>query len=250
MTIYYFHDLENAMNVHVSKFKFAWKRTLLLSAAAALTVSLAHAQSKPGMELEASSVSSAGSATFMTYVPVKNAKGEVHYKDLEIQYSVDEQGSVSVAPGFPKISDSKLPFPDRFRAGTYKDSFGLKYLVKGPAEVEGGRSYWQLSFVSGQKDRNSNPLDGALEISWVTGPVSGHPDAALPVKEEVKIPPYTLGHIGVNTLQTFMPSRQFTWLTVSVQAVADQLVIHGFKDLGARNPATMVLQRCASENCR
>ena len=120
---------------------------LVMAASVSMT---AQAQTSPGMALENSTIAGAGNVISVTRVPVRNSTGVVSYKNIDIQFSIDNAGAVTLAPTFPKISTSAAPIPSSFKAGTYKSADGLKYTVTGPSIFSASRVAWRLDLVAGQ----------------------------------------------------------------------------------------------------
>jgi hypothetical protein len=207
-----------------------------VSIAAALVSGAAYAQS---MTAEGGTTATAGNTVSMTRIPVKTSTGAILFKDIQIQFTVDNLGNTTLSAGFPKITVSPPPIPSAFKAGTYKDIIGRKYLVSGPAIIPGGRVMWQI--------QETAPAGFVFEASWATGAVTGHPFQAQLNRNKIISTLYTWGVVG--------KINSFTVFTLNVtdvlgaQQIGNQLIFHLYNDFNAIETSTAILTLCATAAC-
>ncbi len=209
---------------------------LLCAAALLAACGAASAQS---MTAELGTTAAAGNAVSMTRIPVKTSTGTVLFKDIQIQFSVDNLGNTTMAAGFPKVTASAV-IPTAFKAGTYKDIFGRKYLVSGPAPITGGRTMWSIQATA--------PAGYIVEASWATGAVTGHPFQAQLTRHKITSTLYTWGVIGaINNFQPFFLNVDEA---IGVQQIGNQLVFHLYNTPTSNaETGTATLTLCATSAC-
>jgi hypothetical protein len=203
---------------------------------AAFTSGTASAQS---MTAEGGTTATAGNTVSMTRIPVRTSTGTVLFKDIQIQFTVDNLGNTTMSPGFPKITASPPPIPSAFKAGTYKDIRGRKYLVSGPAIIPGGRVMWRI--------QETAPVNLIFEASWATGAVTGHPFQAQLNRNKITSMLYTWGVVGaINEFNTFFLNLNDV---LGAQQIGNQLVFHLYNDFTAVETSTATLTLCATPAC-
>jgi hypothetical protein len=207
-----------------------------VSIAAALLSGAVYAQS---MTAEGGTTATAGNTVSMTRIPVKTSTGAVLFKDIQIQFTVDNLGNTTLSAGFPKITVSPPPIPSAFKAGTYKDILGRKYLVSGPAIIPGGRVMWQV--------QETAPAGFVFEASWATGVVTGHPFQAQLNRNKITSTLYNWGIVGkVNSFTTFTLNVNDV---LGAQQIGNQLIFHLYNDFTAIETSTATLTLCATAAC-
>jgi hypothetical protein len=196
--------------------------------------------SAQSMQAEGGTTATAGNTVSMTRIPVKTSTGAVLLKDIQIQFTVDNLGNTTMSAGFPKVTTSPAPIPSSFKAGTYKDSFGRKYLVSGPAVIPGGRVMWRLQATA--------PTSYIVELSWATGAVAGHPFQSQLTRNRITSTLYAWGVVGtINNTSPFYLDRDDV---VGAQQIGNQLVFHLYNDpVSNAETQTATLTLCATTAC-
>lgn len=192
------------------------------------------------MTAEGGTTATAGNTVSMTRIPVRTSTGTVLFKDIQIQFTVDNLGNTTLSAGFPKITASPAPIPSAFKAGTYKDIFGKKYLVSGPAVIPGGRVMWRI--------QSSAPAGYVFEASWATGAVAGHPFQSQLTRNKITSTLYAWGVVG--TINNFSPFFLNVDEVVGAQQIGNQLVFHLYNDpVSNAETGTAQLTLCATTAC-
>ncbi len=175
----------------------------------------------------------------ITRVPVINSAGTVTYKDLTINFVVDNAGTLTFGPSTIAASPSLIT--SGFKAGTYKDTRGNKYAVTGPSVIPGTtRTAWSLTFTTG-------PDAAQFSMSWVTGPIAGHPNQSSLTARSITTTAYSWGTVGVEQIKSsYFPF--YNWgnnaqVVGAVQA-GDQLVFHLFYNYDNIEDDSVSLQFC------
>lgn len=192
------------------------------------------------MTAEGGTTATAGNAVSMTRIPVRTSTGAVLFKDIQIQFTVDNLGNTTLTAGFPKITASPPPIPSAFKAGTYKDFLGRKYLVSGPAVIPGGRAMWRI--------QQTAPAGLVFEASWATGAVAGHPFISQLTRNKITSTLYAWGVVGANN--NFNPFLLNVNEVVGAQQIGNQLVFHLYDDpVSNAETGTVQLTLCATAAC-
>jgi hypothetical protein len=191
------------------------------------------------MQAEGGTTATAGNTVSMTRIPVKTSTGAVLFKDIQIQFTVDNLGNTTLSAGFPKVTVSPV-IPTSFKAGTYKDIYGYKYTVSGPAPIVGGRTMWRIQRIT--------PAGYIFEASWATGAVSGHPFQTQLTRNKITSTVYTWGVVGASNDVTLF------YLNINeilgVQQIGNQLVFHLYNDpISNAETGTAQLTLCATTAC-
>lgn len=171
-------------------------------------------------------------------VPVINSAGAVSYKDVTINFTVDTAGTLTA--GTTTINASPNLVTSGFQAGNYKDARGNIYQLAGPSVIPGTtRTQWSLAFVSGPDGRH-------LSITWVTGPISGHPNQSSLIARNITSTAYSWGILGsIDAATTSFPFYQWgdEGDVVGAAQAGNQLVLHLFDDLNNTEDQSMSLQK-------
>ena len=192
------------------------------------------------MTAEGGTTATAGNAVSMTRIPVRTSTGAVLFKDIQIQFTVDNLGNTTLTAGFPKITASPPPIPSAFKAGTYKNIVGGKYLVSGPAVIPGGRAMWRI--------QQTAPAGFVFEASWATGAVAGHPFISQLTRNKITSTLYAWGVVGaIDRRDTFKLNVNEV---VGAQQIGNQLVFHLYDDpVSNAETGTVQLTLCATAAC-
>ena len=213
-------------------------RRMILAAVVAVVCG-SGAVSAQSMQAEGGTTATAGNTVSMTRIPVKTSTGAVLFKDIQIQFTVDNLGNTTMSAGFPKITTSPPPIPSAFKAGTYKDSRGRKYQVSGPAIISGGRVMWTI--------QETAPAGVIFEASWATGAVVGHPFQAQLTRNKITSTLYAWGVVGaINSFNTFFLNVNDV---LGAQQIGTQLIFHLYNDFTAVETSTAALTLCATSAC-
>jgi hypothetical protein len=175
-------------------------------------------------------------------VPVIDSAGTVTYKDLTIDFDVSSVGELNMSAYNPTITASPALITSGFKAGNYKDARGNKYAVTGPSVIPGTtRTTWSLAFVTGADASQ-------FSMSWVTGPITGHPNQSSLTARSITTTAYSWGIVGaVSPISGLFPFNG--WLNANVVGAAqagDQLVLHYFKAGDNIEDASVSLTYCTT----
>jgi hypothetical protein len=149
-------------------------RTRILLVLVPLTALIGHAQNlqPPYALLQYSSLTGSGNTITATEIPVVAANGMTVYVNLVIQFNVDTNGVLSIAPNYPALTPAPTILTSGFRSGTYLGpstySAGKALInVAGPGATDGGATQWSLSAASG-----ANPCMFPTSATWYVGPLA------------------------------------------------------------------------------
>jgi hypothetical protein len=122
---------------------------VLAVVASALAV---RAQTTPSALFQNSTLTGTTNTINVTQLPVVTSTGKIIYNNLVIQFDVADDGTITVASGYPKITPAPTPIAFGFEAGNYFGGgaqSGYAVTVGGPGVVQGGSTEWSLSASSG-----------------------------------------------------------------------------------------------------
>ncbi len=171
---------------------------ILTSAAAAVS----HAQAQdaqpqttptpPYVLFQDSTLTGSGSTVTASRLAVVLATGTI-YEDVTMQFDVDAQGNLTVAPGYPQIVPSATPIVTHFRAGTYvgpSTILGGKatITVSGPGAGPGGTTEWTIAAQTG-----ADPCTYPSSATWYVGPLANNPLASRLQKIGITFAGYSYG---------------------------------------------------------
>lgn len=110
-----------------------------------------------------------------TRVPVVTDTGTTIYKDVTLQFDVDQDGNLTLSSDFPQVVDSAAALVLSFRSGTYVGPGTVlngkaSVEVNGPGVSEGGATTWSLA-ASSSADVCTYPSSA----TWYVGPTSNNP---------------------------------------------------------------------------
>ena len=100
------------------------------------------------------SLTGSGNTITATQVPVVTATGVTVYENLTLQFNVDSNGNLTLAPGYPQSIPAPAILTSGFKPGTYVGPSNVlagKALitVSGPGVSAGGATTWSLSAAPG-----------------------------------------------------------------------------------------------------
>lgn len=125
----------------------------------------------------------------VTRVPVRNSAGAIRYYDVALTFSVDAAGRLTLNNAATRITPSPELVVGAFRPGIYtQGSFSCEYEVGAPGVAGGGRVTGALG---GSLDCSSD-----LNVSWVTGPIAGHPNESALRAAGITFQGYAWGVVG------------------------------------------------------
>jgi hypothetical protein len=127
--------------------------------------------------LQNSTLVGSGNTLTATQIPVVLSTGTV-YVTLEIQFSVDSKGDLTISSGYPQTVAAPRPQVSSFAAGSYVGPSTIDYgnaliTVSGPGVTQGGPTMWSLSASSG-----ANVCTYPGSATWYAGPISSNPLAS------------------------------------------------------------------------
>jgi len=179
----------------------------------------------------------------VTRVPVISSTGAVTYKNVTIDFEVSSTGVLTLAPFSPIIAASPSLITSGFKAGNYRDGRGNKYAVTGPSVIpETTRTAWSLALTSG-------PDASQFSLSWVTGPIAGHPNQSSLAARSITTTAYSWGIVGSESLITgsfpFIQWGNNGYVAGAAQA-GNQLVLHLFRNLDNLEDGNVSLTFCTA----
>lgn len=179
---------------------------------------------------QSSSIVGVGKNIHVTRVPVRDNAGRIQYHDILIPFDVD--GSGNLFPGTPEISLSPRLVVGSFNAGTYIGPSGYRYTVGGPGPAPAGRTSWSLTTGS-----------ISFHVSWITGPIKGHPNEAQLRTAGINYSGYSWGTVGSSQIGSFRSGN-----IIGAVQTGNQLVLHNF---GSDNieDTSLVFTLCATPSC-
>lgn len=155
--------------------------------------SVARAQPQPPYALfQFSTLTGSGTTITATQVPVVIGSGITVYVNLTMQFNVDANGSMTLAPGYPQVVAAPILLSSSFLAGKYvgpSSILGGKVTatVSGPGVSDGGASVWSLNATS------SDPCTYPSSATWYTGPIVSSPVAARLTKAGITSTAWSYG---------------------------------------------------------
>jgi len=143
-----------------------------------VTVVRAQSANGPYSLFQFATLTGSGNTITATRVPVVTAAGATLYKDVTIQFEVDSDGNLRLAPDNPQVLDAPALVVSSFRAGSYVGPGSVlngktPVFVDGPGATDGGATSWSLSAGSGA-DKCTYPSSA----TWYAGPIANSPVAA------------------------------------------------------------------------
>jgi len=143
----------------------------------------AQAASIPQAFAESAIMGGSGNRVSISRVPVRNSLGVITYKDVVVLFSVSPTGVLTMSAPF--ITASPAILSSTFIAGRYKLD-GDIFTVTGPGVAPGGRTIWSIA----------GPSTCALNASWTTGPIAGHPQQVRLNDAQISYQGYSYGVTG------------------------------------------------------
>jgi hypothetical protein len=139
---------------------------------------LAQSPKPPYALFDQATLTGSGNTITATQIPVVTGTGAVVYLNATLQFNVDANGNLSIAPGFPQVAAAPALLTGNFKAGKYvgpANIFGGKaaIIVSGPGVTDGGATEWTLTAAPGS-DTSTYPGTA----SWWVGPIANNPYAA------------------------------------------------------------------------
>jgi hypothetical protein len=171
-------------------------------------------------------------------VPVSISTGVIKYYDVALTFTVDSAGRLVLNTTATKITPSPELTVGAFRPGIYEDSGDCEYTVGAPGVAGGGR-------VSGSLGGGSGCFD-ELSVSWVSGPIAGHPNEAALRSAGITFQGYSWGILG----EAHGDWVDLGWAPgdlVGVVQSGQQLTVHNFGN-DNREDSSAVFTFCSS--CR
>ncbi len=164
----------------------------------------------------------------VTRVPVVDSAGKTAYKDVTIDFEVDEAGTLMLAPFSPTIEAAPSLVTSGFKAGNYKDTRGNTYKLAGPSVVPGTtRTMWSLSLAVATSDASF------FSMNWTTGPIAGHPNQSSLTARNITSTAFSWGIVGDgHAAISYFPFYGWNYgEVVGAAQVGNQLVLHLFENL-------------------
>ncbi|HEY4260670.1 MAG TPA: hypothetical protein VGM98_10930, partial [Schlesneria sp.] len=84
----------------------------------------------PYAQFQYASLTGSANTITATQIPVITAGGVVVYENLSLQFNVDANGNLTIAPGFPQIIPAPTILTSSFKTGSYA----------GPSTILGGKA--------------------------------------------------------------------------------------------------------------
>lgn len=116
---------------------------VFLLAAMCVFAAAAQTQQPPYALLQQATLTGSGNTITATQIPVVTASGVVVYVKAAIQFNVDANGNLTVAPGFPQMTAAPSTIVSNFKAGRYV----------GPSNVLGGKAALVIASAATSPER-------------------------------------------------------------------------------------------------
>jgi hypothetical protein len=208
--------------------------------ASALSISALNSYAAtPTAYFQSSVISGSDNRINVSRVPVVDASGKISYKDVTINFTVDNNGVLLDEPA--TISKSPILVTNGFLAGNYKDNHGNKYVVSGPAVVtDSNRSAWSIALVSSPKTESSQ-----FSLNWITGTVTKHPNQASLNQRKITSTAFSWGTMGENQSNGNFPF--YNWdasQVIGANQAGNQLILHYYWYDDSIEDASVSLLRC------
>lgn len=212
---------------------------IIALAAIPLTASRVEAQARALLQL--GTTQGLGNNLGITRIPVLDANGAVKYYDVTIAFSVDSTGHLTVNSTATKIVLSPNLAVGAFVPGIYNGGPSrCPHTVGAPGILGGGR-------ISGSiADSDCGLLSLAFNASWVSGPITGHPNEAVLRAAGISFQGYSWGILG-DVGQDWQDLGWKPGDIIGVVQSGQQLNIHNFGNDNKENTsATFTLcTRCS-----
>jgi len=155
-------------------------------------------------------------------VPVRNSAGVIKYYDVALTFNVDAAGKLTLNNTATKITLSPELVVGAFRPGIYtQGSIGCEYQVGAPGVAGGGR-------ITGSLGGSLN-CGNDLDVSWITGPIAGHPNESSLQAAGITFQGYAWGVVGEVDSHWISQGWDSGDLVGVVQS-GQNLIIHNFGD--------------------
>jgi hypothetical protein len=124
--------------------------------------------------LQYSTLTGTGNTITATWVPVVTSTGTV-YQNVTLEFTVESNGTLKVAGGYPKVVATPPVVVSSFEAGNYQGPStvlgGLALIsVSNPGITSGGSTEWSLASSSG-----ASGYTYPNTATWYVGPMSSSP---------------------------------------------------------------------------
>jgi hypothetical protein len=198
-------------------------------------------EAQPRALLQLGTPQGLGNNLGITRIPVLDGSGVVKYYDVTIAFSVDSAGRLTINPSATKIALSPNLAVGAFVPGVYNGGpSGCEHTVGAPGIAGGGRIAGSIA------DSNCGLFSLIFNASWVSGPITGHPNEAVLRAAGISFQGYSWGILG----DVGQDWQNFGWSPgdiVGVIQAGKQLIIHNFgNDNKEDTSATFTLcSRCA-----
>jgi len=211
-------------------------RTLVfLLAAICVLTAAAQTQQPPYALLQQATLTGSGNTITATQIPVVTASGVVVYVNAAIQFNVDANGNLTVAPGFPQMTAAPSTIVSNFKAGRYvgpSNVLGGKaaIVIAGPGVTSGGATMWTLSVAPGA-DPNTYPSTG----TWYVGPASNDPSAARVTKAGITSTSLSYG-VASSQASGTQVTDYYDWggnTLIGISQVSNTITIYSFTQSGS-----------------
>lgn len=158
-----------------------WNRSIVLGFfALCICARSAHAQTPqpPYALFQYATLTGSGNTITATSIPVVISTGVTVYLNLSLQFSVDSNGNLTVASGYPQVTPAPTVLASSFVAGNYVGPSNVNsgnnlVTVNGPGVTAGGATEWSLATSSGAS-YDTYPTSAV----WYVGPIASNPLAS------------------------------------------------------------------------
>jgi len=194
-----------------------------LFAGLTLTASMASAAT-PTAFFQSATITSAGNRIAVSRVPVQDEAGNITYKNVLLDFTVDAAGVLGLADTSPVITPAPTLITSAFKAGNYKDQSGNRYVLSGPSAIPNStRTAWSLSLVKSAQASQ-------FTMTWATGPIKGHPNESSIVARKITSTAYSWGIGGAQTVSNSnFPFWQWNNNVIGASQVGNQLAFYLYR---------------------
>jgi hypothetical protein len=195
---------------------------------------LAQSAKPPYALFDQATLTGSGNTITATQIPVVTGTGAVVYLNATLQFNVDANGNLTIAPGFPQISAAPTLLTGNFKAGKYVGPANIlggkaAIIVSGPGVTDGGATEWTLTAAPGS-DTSTYPGTA----SWWVGPIANNPYAAQIKAAGITSTAWSYG------ISTSISTYWRTGTLIGVSQIGNTLTIVSFLGVSNGVPADQI----------
>jgi hypothetical protein len=146
----------------------------------------------PHADFQDATLTSTTNTIDATRVPALDSTGKLHYWNIQIVFDTAADGTLTLATGYPIITQAENPLTADFKAGTYVASNGAKIIVSGPGVTSGGATEWSLA-------QSGTICSFPYSATWYVGALTSNPLYARIKTDGITSTAYSYGLLGTSS---------------------------------------------------